>query len=262
MPWPQSSARRYRMAVSYLIDSGKPAAVKLDPELAELWATVQSDGYDLLCCDAQGVTLAHQRTAWTYASRTGAITITAPTPPSGATVGVVYLYWGPSATVAADPSTTVSGTTTPGYALPPATLPAAEVDVPPVASGNGYTSGIVVLIPVSSGRLVALPLPVSRADTPGQGGAELEDVAGLAVVVADGNGDSEPTTPANWWSDSNVRCAWAPSRGTVALVLVTPDEAQPATLRVRAYLKGPASGSLPSRTLAVYATVRGITPQE
>ena len=47
-----------------------------------------------------------------------------------------------------------------------------------------------------------------------------------------------------------------------ALVLVTPDEAQPATLRVRAYLKGPASGSLPSRTLAVYATVRGITPTE
>jgi hypothetical protein len=119
-----------------------------------------------------------------------------------------------------------------------------------------------VTIPVGSGRLVALPLPVSRADTPGQGGAELEDVAGLAVVVADGNGDSEPTTPANWWSDSNVRCAWAPSRGTVALVLVTPDEAQPATLRVRAYLKGPASGSLPSRTLAVYATVRGITPTE
>jgi hypothetical protein len=73
MPWPQSAPRKYRLAVTWKIDTTDPISVKLDPELSAFWATVQSDGYDLLCCDAKGQTIAHQRTAWTYALVRGVI---------------------------------------------------------------------------------------------------------------------------------------------------------------------------------------------
>lgn len=263
MPWPQSSPRKYRLAVCWKVDATDPVSVKVDPELADFWATVQSDGYDLLVCDAQGVALAHQRTAWTYASKTGAVKITCPTVVSGAVQGVVYLYWGASSTVAADPSTTVSGTAEPGYVIPDATLPAVLLQrVDPVVSGNGTAPAVVIIAPTVGATLVAVPVPLVTMSRASQGGPELEDLAGIEVDVLDADGDTEPTTPANWWSDTTIRAAASPERGTVILVPVTPDEAQDALLRVKAYLQGPASGGLPARTVTTYAIIRGVAPTE
>lgn len=263
MPWPQSSARRYRLAVCWKVDATDPVAVKLDPELADFWATVQSDGYDILVCDAQGVALAHQRTAWTYASKTGAVKITCPTVVSGAVQGVVYLYWGASATVAVDPSTTVSGTAEPGYVIPDAAIPAVTLPrLDPVVSGNGTAPATVIIAPTAGTTLVAVLVPLVTMARASQGGPELEDLAGVEVDVLDADGDTEPTTPANWWSDTTVRVGASAERGTVILVPVTPDEAQDALLRVKAYLQGPASGGLPARTVPFYATIRGVAPTE
>lgn len=264
MPWPQSSARRYRLAVTWKIDTTDPISVKLDPELSAFWSQVQSDGYDILVCDAKGADLAHQRTAWTYASKTGAVKITCPTGlPSGSVLGVVYLYWGASATVTSDPMTTVTGTAEDGYVIPDASLSAVGLGVvPPVASGNSYAPGQEVLAPVGATTLALVPVPLHTAALAAQGGTELEDVAGIEVDVLDADADGSPTTPANWWADTNVRALWSAERGAAVLVALTPDAAATATLRVRAYLQGPASGSLPARTAATYALVRGIIPME
>ncbi len=59
-----------------------------------------------------------------------------------------------------------------------------------------------------------------------------------------------------------MRVGASAERGTVILVPVTPDEAQDALLRVKAYLQGPASGGLPARTVPFYATIRGVAPTE
>lgn len=263
MPWPQSSARKYRLAVAWKVDATDPVAVKLDPELADFWATVQSNGYDILVCDAQGVALAHQRTAWTYASKTGSVKITCPTVVSGAVVGVVYLYWGAAATVSVDPSTTVSGTAEPGYVLPDAGLDVTLVEqTTPVPAGNGYAPSAVVIAPTGGTTVVAIPVRLDLMATASQGGRELEDLAGVEVDVLDGDADGDPTTPANWWSDANVRAATHPERGTVILASLTPDETADALLRVRAYLQGPASGSRPARTAVTYAIIRGVAPTE
>lgn len=264
MPWPKTATRKYRVAVTWTISSTNPPKVTLGPEFADFWAQVQSNGYDILAADAAGAVLAHQRDTWDTSGREAIFRITCPSGlPGGATVGVVYLYWGASSTVAADPSTTVSGTAESGYAIPDATLPAVLLlRLDPVVSGNGFAPAVVIIAPTVGATLIAVPVSLVTMARASQGGLELEDLAGIEVDVLDADGDTEPTTPANWWSDTTIRAAASPERGTVILVPVTPDEAQDALLRVKAYLQGPASGGLPARTVTTYAIIRGVAPTE
>jgi len=263
MPWPQSSARRFRIAAAWDVNGSNAISVKLDPELADFWATVQSNGYDLLCCDAQGVALAHQRTSWTYASNTGSLKITCPTVVAGSVLAVVYIYWGASTTIAADPSVAVAGATENGSVLPDVLLDAVLVQrLDPVPAGNGTSPAVAVIAPIVGATLIGVPMRLATMARAAQGGPELEDVAGVEVEVLDSNGDGEPASPANWWSNASVRVAAHPEKGTIVLLLITPDEAVDALLRVKAYLQGPASGGLPARTVTTYATIRGVNPTE
>ena len=262
MAWPAASARRVRLAVAYVHEADKPIRVKVGPEAVEWWAAAQANGYDLLVCDASGVTLAHQRSEWTLASKAD-IRITAPTYSSG-DVRVVYLYVGAAAAVVTDPSVTVTGASViTGQVGLDTGLPALILTgAPPRITATGAEPGQVLQVVVGSATAVVCPVEVALAAVASQGGRELEDVAGVTVGVAVGTGASTPATPANWRSASSVRVIASPTRGIGVLAVVTPDEAADAVLRVTVYLLGPTSGSLPSRTLVNAAIVRGLAPLE
>jgi hypothetical protein len=130
------------------------------------------------------------------------------------------------------------------------------------ADGNGTTPVAQVDAPVGGRLTVLLPVPVTLAAQPVLGGRELEDVAGLLVQVLDADSDGNPTTPADWWEDSDVRLHYDTERGPVVAAVITATEADPALLRVRAYLGGTSTLSLPTRTTTLYARLRGVAPTE
>lgn len=262
MPWPTTTNRKYRTAVTWTISSTNPPKVDLGPEFADLWANVQSDGYDLLTCDATGKAVNHQRIAWSYANKGATIQITCPTGlPASATVGVVYLYWGADATVSVDPSTTVSGTATFGYAVPPGGLPGVSLEGSQViAEGNGYTASASILAPVGGITLAVAPVALALADVSIRGGRELEDVEGLRVEVLDADADGDPASPSTWVA--GVRLAWSADRGSAILASLTPDAAELGLLRLRAWTTGPQSGALLDRAPTTYALLQGVTPTE
>lgn len=261
-----TTARKARVPLVWVASGTNPPRVKLGPEHWTIWEAVQSDGYDLLVCDAQGAILPHQRESWSYSGRTATIRADITSGwslPSGATVGVLYLYAGAAAAVAVDPSVTVSGSTITGAVGVPGPLDGVLVDGLAVAAdGNGTAPVAQVDAPVGGRLTVLLPVPVTLAAQPVLGGREIEDVAGLLVQVLDADSDSDPTTPADWWEDSDVRLHYDPERGPVVAVIVTATEADPALLRVRAYLGGTSTLSLPTRTTTLWARLRGVAPTE
>lgn len=262
MPWPSASNRKYRVAVTWTISGTNPPKVDLGPEFADLWSGVQSDGYDLLACDASGKTVAHQRITWSYANKGATIQITCPSGlPASATVGVVYLYWGADATVSVDPSTTVSGTATPGFAVPPGGLPGVSLEGSAVIpEGNGYTASASILAPVGGITLAVAPVALALADVSIRGGRELEDVEGLRVEVLDADASGAPASPGTWVA--GVRLAWSADRGAAILAAVAPATAELGLLRLRAWTTGPQSGGLLDRAPTTYALLQGVTPTE
>ncbi len=262
MPWPSSSGRKYRLAVTWTISSTNAPKVDLGPEFADLWAGVQSDGYDLLACEASGKTLAHERVSWSYANRGATIKITCPsTLPASATVGVVYLYWGADATVTVDPSTAVAATAASGWAVPPAGLSGQSVEGSQIVpEGNGYTATARILAPVGGITLAVAPVQLALADIAIRGGRELEDVEGLRVEVLDADADGDPATPGTWVA--GVRLAWSVDRGAAILATLTPDAAELGLLRLRAWTTGPQSGGILDRAPTTYALLQGVTPTE
>lgn len=262
MPWPAASNRKYRVAVTWTISSTNPPKVDLGPEFADLWSGVQSDGYDLLTCDATGKTLNHQRVSWSYANKGATIQITCPTGlPASATVGVVYLYWGADATVSVDPSTTVSGAPAAGFAVPPGGLPGVSLEGSQViAEGNGYTASASILAPVGGITLAVAPVALALADVSIRGGRELEDVEGLRVEVLDADSSGAPASPGTWVM--GVRLAWSADRGSAILASIAPATAELGLLRLRAWITGPQSGGLLDRAPTTYALLQGVTPTE
>ena len=262
MAWPAASARRVRLAVAYVHEADKPIRVKVGPEAVEWWAAAQANGYDLLVCDASGVTLAHQRSEWTLGVKAD-LRITAPSIATG-DVRVVYLYVGAAAAVVTDPSVTVTGASTiTGQAGLDTGLPALILTgAPPRITATGAEPGQVLQVVVGSATAVVCPIEVALAAVASQGGRELEDISGVSLTVAVGTGESEPTTPANWRSLASIRVIASPTRGIGVLALVTPDEAADAVLRITSYLSGPTSGALPARTVVSTAIVRGLAPLE
>lgn len=263
MPWPSTTTRRYRVAVTWTISSTNPPKVELGPEFTDFWSQAQSNGYDLLACDASGAVLAHQRDTFNTTTRQCIVRITCPSGlPGGATVGVVYLYWGAESTVAADPSTTVSGTAAVAYAVPPGTLAGVSLQggTALVPSGNAYGPAVEAILPVGVATLLVAPVRLAALEVAARGGVELEDVEGLAVEVLDADSDAAPASPGSW--TSGVRLAWAADRGAAILTTVTPAAAEVGLLRARAYLTGPASGALLDRVEQTTARIRGVTPVE
>lgn len=263
MPWPKTASRKYRVAVTWTISNTNPPKVTMGPEFLDFWATVQANGYDVLCADAAGTVLAHQRDTWDTTNLKGIFRITCPSGlPGSATVGVVYLYWGASATVVSDPSTTVSGSAAVAYAVPPGGLPGRSLeggtDLVPV--GNAYGPVVEVILPVGVASLLVAPVVLALLDVAARGGRELEDVEGLAVEVLDADSSGAPASPGSW--TSGVRLAWSVDRGAAILATVTPAAAEVGLLRARAYLTGPASGALLDRVAQTTARIRGVTPVE
>jgi hypothetical protein len=250
------------LAVCYIHEADKPIRVKLGPEVVDFWAASQQDGYDLLVCTAAGATLAHQRVEWSKGVK-AEVRITNPGSGSGA-VRVVYLYVGASATVTSDPSVTVTGASVIeaqagiDSALPVVVLGGA----PPVKTSTGAEPGDRVTAVVGERLAVLLPVLLTLSAAPVQGGRELEDIAGVSVAVAAGTGESAPTTPAGWALSTDVRLIASPTRGVGVLALLGPDEAASAVLRITVYLRGPASGALPSRQVVYTAIVAALAPLE
>jgi hypothetical protein len=262
MSWPAASSRRARIAVSYVHDGTKPIRVKVGPEATDWWAAAQANGYDLLCCDASGATLAHQRLEWTAGGKAD-IKIALPASSAGVT-RVVYLYVGAASTVNSDPSTTVTGDpTVTGQAGLDTAIPVVVLDaVAPVKTSTGAEPGARVGAIVGEKLAVLLPVLVALAERPVQGGRELEDVEGVTVAVAAGTGENAPATPAGWALSTDVRLIASLTRGVGVLALLGPDEAASAVLRITVYLRGPASGSLPSRQVVYTAIVAALAPLE
>ena len=260
MPWPALVSRRVRLAVAY-VHASQNLELTIGAEATDFWGAVQSDGYDVLFCDAAGTVLAHQRTTWTLGVK-AVFKITAPSIAVGA-VRVCYLYAGASAAVVADPSTTVSGTLTTAQAGLDLALPVAVLSLAdPVVTGTGATPGERVPLVVGAKVAVLCPVVVALSAAVVNGGRELEDVAGLTVTVAPGTGETTPDTPANWIAGTDIRVITSPTRGVGVLVLLSPDEVSDAVLRVTVYLSGPTSGALPSRTVVSAATLGAVAPLE
>lgn len=272
MTWHNTKNRAKRMAVTFVPSGTNPPTLSLGPEHAAFWDTVQSDGYDIVVATADGQAMKHERLTWAYSSRTASFRIEATSPfslPSGASIGVCYLYWKASTNVGTDPSAAVAsvGSVT-GRALPvdwraPASA-CTLTGAPPDGSSSTPKPIDIAAVPTGASRLVVSEVGLARLVDGGvvSGGTTLEDVAGIAVEVLDADTSSAPATPANWWSDANIRLAVTLDDRVAVVVPLTPDEAVDATLRVRAYLMGPSSGSLPARVDARYALVRGVTPRE
>lgn len=272
MTWHNTKNRSRRMAITFVPSGTNPPTLSLGPEHADFWGTVQSDGYDIVVAAADGQAMKHERLTWDYTNRTASFRIEATSPfslPSGASIGVCYLYWKASSNVGTDPSASVAsaGSVT-GRALPvdwrAADTAYIVAGAPPDGSSSTPKPLDVVAVPNGGSRLVVSEVGLARLDGGGRvsGGTTLEDVAGLAVAVLDADSSGAPATPANWWSDANIRLAVTADDRVAVVVPVTPDEAVDATLRVRAYLMGPSSGSLPARVDARYALIRGLTPRE
>lgn len=126
------SEYRARLAITCDTSGATPggasvvARVTLDPSLADFWATVQSDGYDIRLATGGGSLIAHERASWTYAAKIGQLDfeITLPTDAPSGSMRVVYLYYGPATAVAVDPSAGPFANTVEAWVEPARIMPA------------------------------------------------------------------------------------------------------------------------------------------
>lgn len=139
-----STTWRRRMAIS-VIDSagGSPGSYDVSLELAaqhaEFWANVQTDGFDIIVTQSDGMTeIAHARGSWNYAGKTAQIDIDNAGLNRGSSkprIHLLWIYFDTADTVAGDPATPF----TPSSALPARCWPGrirGALVIPPALPGD------------------------------------------------------------------------------------------------------------------------------
>lgn len=145
MAWYGTSSNTWqrRHAIAVVDTSGSPGSFDvtfpLGAQHAEFWENVQSDGYDILVTQADGVTLIdHKRLAWNYSAKTATIELdNAGLDRSAANVRIhlLWIYFDTSSTVTSDPAASFTASSPLNARVWPGKVNRA-LTIPPASAGD------------------------------------------------------------------------------------------------------------------------------